>query len=88
VVDQLERSNFSSSLLNSLANLGVFLYQHHDVHLTDKQVITKSIFHIHSCSSAFQDAERSDHSRRHSILRLIDLEVFQRPDIPPPDEPS
>jgi hypothetical protein len=42
----------------------------------DKLVLTKSIFHIHSCSSAFQDAECLDHPWRHSILRLIDLEVF------------
>lgn len=40
--------------------------------------ITKSKIHVHRCCCSFQYTKRSDNGRGHSVLRLINLEIFQR----------
>ena len=41
-------------------------------------VLTKAIFHVHGGSSTLQDTEGLDDSLRHTVLRLVNVEVAQR----------
>ena len=41
--------------------------------------ITESIVHVDCGGSTLENTKGSDDRWRHSILRLIDLEVFERP---------
>lgn len=38
---------------------------------------TESILHVYGRGCALEDSKRSDHRRRHAVVRLIDLEVLQ-----------
>ena len=41
--------------------------------------VTKPIVHVHLGSSPFKDTKSFYDARRHTVLGLIDLEVFERP---------
>ena len=41
-------------------------------------VLTKAILHVHGGSSTLQDTEGLDDSLRHTVLRLVNVEVAQR----------
>ena len=41
-------------------------------------MLTKAIFHVHGGSSTLQDTEGLDDSLRHTVLRLVNVEVAQR----------
>jgi hypothetical protein len=82
VVNQLERGNLLGSLLDSLAQLGVYNSQRISVSssFTPSSRIqpTKSIVHVDSGSSTLEDTKGPDQRWLYAILRLVDLEVAQR----------
>jgi hypothetical protein len=82
VVDQLERSNLLGGLLDSLAQLGVYISQRISVSSSfapsSRIQPTKSILHVDGGSSTLEDTKGPNHRRLHAILRLVDLKVAQR----------
>ena len=46
--------------------------------LDESKLLTKAILLVHLCRSAFQDAESTNDGRWHTILWLVDPEIFQR----------
>ena len=82
VVDKFEAGDLFSSLLDCLANFWIWkMNSSVSTHQSLKAVdITKAgNLHVHSSSGTLQDPERSHNWRRHPVLRLVDLEISQRP---------
>ncbi len=79
MVDELQRSNFFRGLLDGFSYLRIFQNLSLCLFKFDCDRFTKSKRHIYSCRCSFQYTKCSDDRRWHSILRLIDLEVLQRP---------
>lgn len=79
MVDELQRSHFLCSLLDSFAQFRVWGILSTVSASGTSGVFTESETHVDRRSSSFQDTKGSDHRRRHSVLGLVDLEVLQRP---------
>lgn len=45
-------------------------------------LLTQAILHVDGGSGALQDTKGLDHGRRHTILRLVDVEVAERAEHP------
>lgn len=39
----------------------------------------EAVFHVDGCGGAFENAKGADYGRGHTVLWLIDAEVFERP---------
>ena len=77
MVYQLQRSHLFCRLLYCLSELRVL--QSFSLMLNvGIGGITESIVHVDRGGSALEDTEGSNNRWRHSILRLIDLEVLER----------